>query len=478
MKTGSHFFISISLIVLLFSGCKTTSIASKETVPNFIVILTDDQGWNGTSVQMMDNEIRSKSDYHQTPNVEKLANRGMRFSSAYASAPVCSPSRYSIQFGQTPARLKMIRVGMNTNHINHQTPFTIPKSLKKINPNYKTAHFGKWGIDVDPSILGYDESDGITGNKDGGFNYKSTKKKQWGNTITEDPKKIFSTTQKAIDFIERKAKSKQPFFLQVSHYAVHSDIMLRKETLEKYKNKAKGKYQKHDGFAAMTEDLDTGVGLLLDRVKDLGLEGNTYIIYTSDNGAVPVMPPRSFYKTSSNFPLSRGKWDALEGGIRVPFVIAGPKIKAGIESKIPISFSDLLPTITDLAGYKMPLKEHLDGGSFKDILAKDGKGKVNRFSEGLIFHVPYENGIALKRAHSVIIIGNFKLIKFYDNNELMLFNIKNDIGENINLASSLPKKTSKLAFLLENYLSKVKAPKWQPGINWKNKPIEKFNSYH
>ena len=478
MKTSSHFFISISLIVLLFSGCKTSSIASKETVPNFIVILTDDQGWNGTSVQMMDDLSQSKSDYHETPNLELLANRGVRFSSAYASAPVCSPSRYSIQFGQTPARLKMIRVGINTNHIDHQTSVTIPKLLKNINPTYKTAHFGKWGIDVDPSILGYDESDGITGNKDGGFNYKSPKKKQWGNTITEDPKKIFSTTQKAIDFIERKAKSKQPFFLQVSHYAVHSDVMMRQNTLDKYQGMPRGRYQKHAGFAAMTEDLDTGVGLLLDRVKDLGLEGNTYIIYTSDNGAVPIMPPKRFYKTSSNYPLSRGKWDAMEGGIRVPFVIAGPQITPGSESKTPITHSDLLPTIIELAGQKLPLQEDIDGGSFKDILTKDGKGKVNRFSEGFIFHVPYENGIALKRAHSVIIIGHFKLIKFYDNNELMLFNIKNDIGENINLASSLPKKTSKLAFLLERYLSKVKAPKWQPGINWKNKPIEKFNSYH
>ena len=100
----------------------------------------------------------------------------------------------------------------------------------------------------------------------------------------------------------------------------------------------------------------------------------------------------------------------MEGGIRVPFVIAGPKIKAGIESKTPITFSDLLPTIVDLAGYKMPLKEDLDGGSFKDILAKDGKGKVNRFSEGLIFHVPYENGIALK-IDAENFIDEFKLIK-------------------------------------------------------------------
>ncbi len=302
--------VSLILIGLLFFSCKPTKILSKEKAPNFILILTDDQGWNGTSVQMMDEEIRSKSDYHQTPNLEALAKRGMRFSSAYASAPVCSPSRYSIQFGQTPARLKMIRVGMNTNHINHQTALTIPKLLKSIDPNYTAAHFGKWGIDVDPSVLGYDYSDGITGNKEGGFSYKSSKKMQWGNTITEDPKKIFSTTQSAIDFIERKAKSKQPFFLQISHYAVHSDIMLRKETLEKYKNKAKGRNQKHEGFAAMTEDLDTGVGLLLDRVKELGLEGDTYIIYTSDNGAVPIMPPKRFYKQCENFPCLLYPYDA------------------------------------------------------------------------------------------------------------------------------------------------------------------------
>ncbi|MGK0379521.1 MAG: arylsulfatase A-like enzyme [Patiriisocius sp.] len=254
--------------------------------------------------------------------------------------------------------------------------------------------------------------------------------------------------------------------------------MAREETLEKYKNKAKGRYQKHEGFAAMTEDLDAGVGLLLDRVKELGLEGDTYIIYTSDNGAVPVMPPKRFYKQGSNFPLNRGKWDALEGGIRVPFIIAGPKIKAGLESKTPITLSDLLPTITDLAGYKMPLKEDLDGGSFKDILAKDGKGKVNRFSEGLIFHVPYENGIALKRAHSAIIIDEFKLIKFHDNSELMLFNLEEDLEEKNNLALSHPNKVNVLEKALDSYLSNVKAPKWKPGITWKNKPIEKINSYH
>jgi arylsulfatase A-like enzyme len=465
------------LFVGLFVNSKTILESNKNNSPNFIVILVDDQGWNGTSVQMSDVLLLSKSDYHQTPNLEKLADRGMRFSSAYASAPVCSPSRYTIQFGQTPARLRMIRVGMNTNHINHTTPLTIPKLLKEINSKYKTAHFGKWGIDVDPSVLGYDESDGTTGNKDGGFDYKNYKK-TWSNNISGDPKKMFSTTTRAIDFIERQVNNNSPFFLQISHYAVHSDIMMREETLDKYQKLPKGKYQNHAGFAAMTEDLDASVGLLLDKVKALGLENDTYIIYTSDNGAVPMIPPQKKYINGSNTPLSRGKWDAMEGGIRVPFIIAGPKIKAGIESRVPISFSDLLPSITDIAGFKLPRYDHLDGGSFKIVAFNSGIGKVKRNNDGIVFHVPYENGIALKRAHSAIIVDNFKLIKFYDNNELMLFELNNDYEEKYNLAKVFIKKTNKLESTLEAYLKKVKAPKWQPGISWKNKRIDEINSFH
>ncbi len=465
------------LFFSLIFGCNARKIKPNETSPNFILILTDDQGWNGTSVQMMDAEPQSKSDYHETPNLESLAERGMRFSSAYASAPVCSPSRYSIQFGQTPARLQMIRVGMNTDHINHQRPISIPKLLKNINSNYTAAHFGKWGIDAHPSELGYDESDGITGNKEGGFDYKNHQR-QWRNNSSEDPKKIFSTTKKATDFLERQANSKRPFFLQVSHYAVHSDIMMRKATLNKYQNKAKGAYQKHAGFAAMTEDLDTGLGILLKKLKALGLEKNTYIIYTSDNGAVPIMPPRSKYKKGSNFPLSRGKWDALEGGIRVPFVVAGPKILAGQESKTPITFSDLLPTLIDLAGGELPLKAQLDGGSFKNSLFKINKSKINRPSKGLIFHVPYENGIALKRAHSSVIFPPYKLIKFYDNNELSLYNLDRDIMEQNDIALSNPTTLKFMENLLDTYLKTVKAPKWKPGLTWKSGSVETINSFH
>ena len=469
-------FLIFGLVTLV--SCSSNKIVNSKQPPNFILILSDDQGWNGTSVQMMDNLPSSKSDYHETPNLERLSNSGMRFSSAYASAPVCSPSRYSIQFGQTPARLRMIRVGMNTSHINHQSSYTIPKLLKKINPNYKTAHFGKWGIDAHPSILGYDESDGITKNKDGGFNPKSGRK-QWQNNIDVDPKKIFSTTQKAIDFINSQANSKTPFFLQISHYAVHSDIISKEKTLEKYKNKAKGKYQNHAGFAAMTEDLDSGVGILLDRLKALGLEKNTYVIYTSDNGAVPIMPPKPKYYRGSNFPLSRGKWDAMEGGVRVPFIISGPKVKAGEESKIPITHSDILPTIIDLAGKKLDqTNDNLDGGSFKHLLDGLNNKKIIRNYKGLVFHVPYENGIALKRAHSAMIIDNYKLIKFYDNNEFKLFDLVNDIEEKNNLVNTEPLVFERMKISLEDYLHDVKAPRWKSGITWKKTPIDIINSFH
>ena len=470
--------LSSILICILFGySCLANEINKNNDHPNFIIILVDDQGWNGTSVQMMNEEINSKSDFYQTPNIEKLAEKGIKFSSAYAGAPVCAPSRYSIQFGQTPARLKMIRVGMNTSHINHSTDLTIPKQLKNINSNYVAAHFGKWGMGAYPSLLGYDESDGATGNKDGGFDFKDNKK-QWQNTINKDPKKIFSITDKAIDFIDRKAKSNTPFFLQLSHYAVHSDIIMRKKTLEKYNNLPKGKYQKNSGFAAMTEDLDNSVGLLLDKIEDLGIEDNTYIIYTSDNGSVPVMPPKRIYKESYNYPLSRGKWDANEGGIRVPFIVVGPGIEKNVESKSIISFSDILPTIIDLAGGKIKDDKDLDGGSLKNVFENHKKTKVNRNREGLFFHVPYENGIALKRAHSAVILDNFKLIKFHDDGQLMLFDLDNDLGEKNDLSFTSLNQALELELLLDNYLKKVKAPKWKPGIHWRNKPIKLINSFH
>ena len=470
------------LFLILFLLAQISQAQNVAESPNFIFILADDQGWNGTSVRMIENNDLSKSDFYETPNIERIANNGVVFSNAYASAPVCAPSRYSIQFGQTPARLKMIRVGMNTEHINHQEKISIPRELKKINSNYKTAHFGKWGMDSTPEAVGYDVSDGATKNVDGVFNYNSNKL-QWSNNEADDPKKIFSITQRAIDFIEENNKKSKPFFLQISHYAIHSDILARGTSYKKFNSKKTGKIHDNLGLAAMTFDLDESIGLILDKLEELNLE-NTYLIYSSDNGSVPIITPRKYYNESYNYPLSRGKWDATEGGIRVPFIVMGPGIKKTRYSETPISFSDLLPTIIEIAGNKRLKNNELDGGSFKDILNQQNK-TVKRKTEGIVFHVPYENKIALERAHSAIIIDSLKLIKYHDNNEINLFDVKNDLSESIDLSKvfsneKLIKTKTAIRFekLLDEYLSEVKAPKWQPGITWKENSLKTINSFH
>jgi len=441
--------------------------------PNFIFILADDQGWNGTSVQMMDSEPLSKSDYHYTPNLEKLSKSGIRFSNAYASAPVCAPSRYSIQFGKTPARLSLIRVGMNTSHIEHDEFISIPKALKKIDNNYVAAHFGKWGIGSIPKTLGYDISDGPTKNKDGAFVNDKT---QWNHVAVKDPKNIFSLTNKAIKFMEENTKENKPFYLQISHYAVHASIQSKQETFLKLQEKTLGAQHINPGFAAMTEDLDEGLGLLLKKINQLGIQDNTYIIYMSDNGSVPNIPGAKKYTKSYNFPLRRGKWDALEGGLRVPLIIAGPGIEPGLESKVPVSGSDILPTIKDLAGMNSFELNKIDGGSFKPILFDPSKENIERQVDGIFFHVPYKNGIALKRPHSAVRKGDFKLVKFQDNGELFLYNITTDKEESENLAIKNPKKAKELEILLMNYFKQVHAPKWEEGITWKKLPLSQINS--
>ena len=471
--------LCVSLIGMIFylGSCEMTNHShqklKKSPTPNFIFILADDQGWNGTSVKMMRDEPGSKSDYFETPNLVKFADSGMRFSNAYSSAPVCAPSRYSIQFGKTPARLSLIRVGMNTDHINHEDFISIPKALKKNNSDYRTAHFGKWGMGSNPSVLGYDVSDGSTKNIDGNFN---NNKNQWQNVLKKDPKNIYSLTNRAIEFMNSSTLEKKPFYLQISHYAVHSNIESTQESYIRFKDKPKGLFQKDQGFAAMTYDLDQTIGILLEKVKELGIEDNTYIIYMSDNGSVPNIPGAKKYEKSYNYPLSRGKWDAFEGGIRVPLIISGPGIKNGSESAVPVSGSDLLPTIIELAGGKsIPLIE-TDGGSFMSILLNKDKKQIKRSVDGIFFHVPYKNGIALKRPHSAVRRGDYKLIKFQDDKSVLLFNLAKDKREEFNLANQNPEKAKELEKILDDYLIEVKAPKWQDGITWKNKPLKEINS--
>lgn len=450
--------------------------AVAEQSPNFVVILTDDQGWSSTSVSMIpDGDLAS--DYHRTPNLRRLAEEGMRFSQGYAPAGLCCPTRRSLQFGQTPLR-QGDDAQFAVRYPTHGDQLTIPKLLKLRNPRYRAAHFGKWDLrrseergttPLAPEHLGYDESDGNTDNGigsegDDGSPDPIAKDQKWSrHAVLKDPKRIFSLTDRGCDFVKRMTAAGRPFYLQLSHYAVHADFQVQAETLAAVKKRPAGMIHANAPFAAMTEDLDAGVGRLLECLDRLEISEVTYVFYLSDNGGVPWIPPNKEKLLSQqgqvddagrNYPLRSGKWTVFEGGIRVPFVVRGPGIAANSVSHVPVVGWDLLPTIGDLAGYEGPLPSNLDGGSFRALLQNGGNGSVHRPVRGLVFH-RYSNSYP----HSAIRLGDYKLIRFWKQLNgippIQLFDLTQDVGETENLAAKMPQKARELEMLLRQYAEEV-----------------------
>lgn len=272
-----------------------------------------------------------------------------------------------------------------------------------------------------------------------------------------------------------QVKNNSPFFMQVSHYANHDHLMARPETLKKFQNIKKGDVHKNVMYAAMTADLDEGIGLLLKKVKELGIEDNTYIIFTSDNGGIPRLPPnRIQYEKSLNHPLQRGKWDLTEGGIRVPLLVKGPGIKKNTQSDIPVIGYDFLPTILELAGNKKEIL-NIDGASFAPVLKNNGS--INRSKNGIIFHYPHYNHFGLGEPHSVLIKDDYKLIKMQASKKTYLFNLKNDAEEKNNVKNRQLALAKKLEQQLDNYLELVDAEQMQHSKNWlrgEGATLEKF----
>ncbi len=425
--------------------------------PNIVLVLTDDQGWTDTSVGMMAGRVDSKSDFYRTPALEKMAAAGMVFSNAYSPAPTCTPSRGGIQFGKTPARLRQTVVHdvlAKFRGIDCKNEVSIPQMIKAADPNYATAHFGKWGFPPRrPEHAGYDVTDGKTNNADGDW----ISKKDGKRLPPDDPKRIFSLTKRANAFMAKCVKAEQPFFMQVSHYAAHVQHQALKKTIEKYKKLPRGtKCTPRDyadppppqnawalRYVAMIEDLDTGLGMLLDKIDDLGIRDNTYVIFTSDNGS----------GFRGNAPLKGGKASLWEGGIRVPTVVCGPGVKAGARCDVPIAGWDFFPTISDLVGNRKPLPKGIDGGSLRPLLEKGDKGKIKRGTEALIFHFPWYAGLPT----SAIRLGDYKLIKDLNSGEMRLFNLVEDIGESKDLSKSMPDKAAELSRKLTDYLKEVGA---------------------
>ena len=439
---------------------------SSQAAPNFILVLADDLGWSSLSTSLDQTRPEAKSDFYQTPRIDELVEMGMRFSNAYAAAPVCSPTRYSIQFGKTPARLRRTR-STKPNQVDHDQ-ISIAQLLKTIDPSYRTAHFGKWHIDFDPGELGYDAHDGITNNKAGGFVDNAT---QWHGHTDGDPKRVHSLTRKAIAFIESAAEEGRPFFLQLSHYAVHSNIEYSASSFAQFREREGGALHSNAGYAAMLLDLDTSVGALLEAYQELGLARDTYIIFTSDNGGMPVIPMQLNlgrpYPRGLNSPLLRGKWDLTEGGIRVPFAIAGPGIAPGSQSDTPVVSYDLLPTLASLAGGEDVLPPDVDGGSLQATLSAPG-APVERPFAGLVFHYPHYNRVGMNEPHSAIRSGDYKLLHFPVSQRSLLFDLGADAGERADLSDQQPQRARELEAQLTGYLNAVSAERPEEATKWRS----------
>jgi arylsulfatase A len=452
-------------LLLIFALAALTH-ANAADRPNFVVIMGEAQGWASASVQMDDTVPGSKSPLAQTPSLEKLAAAGMRFADFYAASPRCTPTRAAFFTGRSPAALHMTFVGQGREA--RESSFsetgskllpaageielpdaetTIAEILKRA--GYATAHFGKWHVGrISPAKYGFDESDGPTNN--GGPE----------NLENPNPKEAFGLTERGMDFMAREAKAGRPFYLQVSHYAGRGGMDARSETYAAVRQRARSdRDQRLVGSAAVTEDMDATIGLLLAKLDELGIAGKTYVIYTSDHGA---------QGRNANGPLFSGKGTVWEGGLRVPLIVRGPGIKAGICSHVRATTVDLFPTMTALAGVTEPLPKKLEGGSLTTALKGSTDAAVQRPREELVFHFPHydkdEQGPA-----SALLLGKLKLIHPYETNLPLLFDLSKDLGEQHDLAKEKASEAADLDRRLSEYLKVVKAqlptvnPAYDPG---------------
>lgn len=406
--------------------------------PNIILFLADDQGWTGTSVLMDPDVPESRSDYYLTPSLEKFAQQGLRFSNAYAAASICSPSRASIQTGKSPAALHMTGVLASPRPPSKPKPLVEPalstglplseltyaEAIRNARPDYVTAYVGKWHL-------------GPHGPGEQGYMFHHP-----GN---ENP---HQATDVALDFIREQAESQKHFVLQISHYAIHKGFPPSDQAIAAVRWLHRGTRHRNDLVAAMTLDLDADFGRVLDLLAELGIEEQTYVFYTSDNGA--------YDDITNNYPLSKGKFSAHEGGIRVPFIVRGPGVPMGAVTDTPVIGWDLLPTILDLLGVDSP--PATEGGSLLPILDAVPDAKVVRPREELVWHYPhYYHLLGGSRPHSAIRIGPNKLYVDYESRSAELFDLRTDLGERHDLSKQEPELAAELQARLRHYLRAVDA---------------------
>lgn len=445
----------LTLTTFMLICIAARSLAAEHSLPNFIVILTDDQGW-GTTSAVYDPEVpESKSDFFETPQLERIVARGTRFTQAYAAHPNCSPSRAALLTGRSPAALHLTDIiGRNKGnfyegnrlippqHINAlpREEQTTAELLKQSHPEYQAAHFGKWHLGGGgPTNHGFDADDNTVA--------RGTQGQQVD--AKGDPKRCFSMTRRGIEWMNQQVNNQRPFYLQISHHATHLPYQSRPATHRKFKKKTPGERHQNVRFAAMIADMDESIGQLLDAVEEAGIGDNTFIIYTSDNGTYPTDDAANI-----NGPLRGSKATVWEGGVRVPMVVCGPGIRGDAVCRDKAIGYDILPTICELAGIDQ-WPDQVEGGSLVPALMS--AGQVSRPRDTLVFHWPHYQHGKNSKPDSAIQRGKYKLHYWWEEGRVQLFDLEADLAESNDLASELPDIAAELKKALFAYLREINA---------------------
>jgi len=406
--------------------------------PNIIVILTDDMGWTDLGC--------CGSKFYETPNIDRLCGQGMRFTDAYSACTVCSPSRASILTGQYPARLHItdwisghvrpnakLRVPDWTMHLPLET-MNIAKALKPA--GYASASIGKWHLgekEFWPEQQGFDLN--VAGCAMGQPpSYFSPYRIP---TLADGQDREFLSdrlTDEAVKFIHRNRH--QPFFIYLPHYAIHNPLMAKPEVIAKYKKKSDPKAPHHNAvYGGLIESVDDSVGTILRTLDELKLADHTIVIFTSDNGGL--------IGNTVNLGLRAGKGSAYEGGVRVPLLVKWPGVtKPGSVCRTPVIGTDLYPTLLAMTATPQP-DAIVDGESIEPLLRQSGPLK----REAIYWHYPhYHPGGATP--YGAIRQGDFRLVEFYEDQRVELYNLKADLAETRDLAGKLPDMTAELRLKL------------------------------
>ncbi len=464
----------ISLILISF----LISCGKKEEQPNFVFILVDDLGW-------ADVKCNFPESFYDTPNIDKLAKNGVRFSQAYSANPVCSPTRAALMTGKHPNRVditdwipgsdpknKLLLGPQDANELALKE-ISIAEKLKE--KGYRTCFIGKWHLGDTgyfPEDQGFDINIGghHKGSPPGGYYspYKNPK-------LRDGPEGEYLTdrlTTESIKFIEENQHD--PFFLYLAFYTVHTPIQASEKFIEKYKekrallnlnevpHKKEGDgltklMQENAAYASMIASMDENVGRIMKTLEDNELNDKTWIIFTSDNGGLSTL--RRENAPTSNGPLRSGKGWCYEGGIRVPLVISGPGVvNPGRTTEEPAISMDYFTTILNLAGIE---HKKNDGMNLLSVLTEEKP--IAR--DELFWHYPHYHG-SMWKPGSAIRKGDWKLIIFYEDNNTELYNLATDPGETRNIANENPEKLAELKSLLHKKLEETNAKFPEPNPSY------------